>query len=209
MAGPALLPGCRVATLSRTELATLARGAGFTGKDVDIAVAVALAESGGNPRAHNPNPPDNSYGLWQINMLGRLGPDRRRRLGISSNDALFDPATNARAAFMIWKGSGWNAWTTYTRGTYKKHMATSPNSESSSAAPSTGGGLNPVLGIPDALNKFGETFLKGFASVGAVIVAIVLLILGIVLLLRSQVAAVAPTGKIGKAVKIAKKVAEA
>lgn len=196
--------------LSRDQLATLARNAGFTGKDVDIAVAVALAESGGNPRAYNGKDRDRSYGLWQINMIGGMGPDRRKALGISSNDALFDPATNARAARMVWKSQGWNGWTTYTRGTYKKFMtATSSAAADNPVAASVGGkGLDPTLGIASSINSFGENFLKGFASIGAVIVAVVLLVLGVVILLRSQMASITPGGKIGKVAKLAKKVTE-
>jgi hypothetical protein len=81
-----------------------------------------MAESSGNPRAHNSTPPDNSYGLWQINMIGNLGPARRQQLGISSNEQLFDPATNAKAAKMIKDSQGWNAWTVHKTGAYKKFM---------------------------------------------------------------------------------------
>lgn len=194
-----------MATLSRAELQRLVTAAGFTGKDADIAVAVALAESGGNPRAHNSTPPDDSYGLFQINMLGALGPDRRKRFGLSSNADLFDPATNARVAYSIFKASGWSPWTTYTRGTYKKHMTGDTGAEteapSTVSAPVQDGGL---FGIGAAVNSFGETFMKGFASVGAVIVAVVLLILGIVILLRSQVTSIVPGGKIAKIAKVAK-----
>lgn len=98
--------------------------------------AIAMAESGGNPRAHNAIPPDNSYGLWQINMLGSLGPARRKQYGISSNSQLFDPATNARAAAMILKGQGLKAWSTYTSGAYKKYM---PSGASDSASASQAG----------------------------------------------------------------------
>jgi hypothetical protein len=84
--------------------------------------AIAMAESSGNPRAHNSTPPDNSYGLWQINMIGNLGPARRKQLGISSNEQLFDPATNAKAAKMIKDSQGWNAWTVHKTGAYKKFM---------------------------------------------------------------------------------------
>lgn len=78
------------------------------------AIAVAVAESGGNPNAHNTTAPDDSYGLWQINMRGDLGPDRRSKLGISSDSQLFDPAINARAMFMIsGGGKNWGAWSTF------------------------------------------------------------------------------------------------
>lgn len=78
------------------------------------ATAIALAESGGNERAHNAVAPDDSYGLWQINMYGELGPARRTQFGIASNDALYDIGTNARAmAAISSNGTNWGPWSTY------------------------------------------------------------------------------------------------
>ncbi|MEU4767127.1 type VII secretion target [Actinosynnema sp. NPDC023794] len=111
-----------MSTLSPERIARHAHDAGFRGQDLTIAVAVALAESGGDPRAHNSTPPDNSYGLWQINMLGGLGPARRREFGLESNRELFDPAENARAAKKVAGDGGWTPWTTYTSGAYKRHL---------------------------------------------------------------------------------------
>ncbi|MFD1151198.1 type VII secretion target [Saccharothrix hoggarensis] len=109
--------------LSPEQIARHAHDAGFRGQDLTIAVAVALAESGGDPRAHNATPPDNSYGLWQVNMLGSLGPARLREFGLDSNRELFDPAVNARAANRIsGDGRSWTPWTTYTSGAYKRHL---------------------------------------------------------------------------------------
>jgi hypothetical protein len=109
--------------LDPERIARHAHDAGFRGQDLTIAVAVALAESGGDPRAHNATPPDNSYGLWQINMLGALGPARRREFGLESNRELFDPAENARAANRIsGDGRSWTPWTTYTSGAYQRHL---------------------------------------------------------------------------------------
>jgi hypothetical protein len=87
-------------------------------------VAISEPESGGNPRAHNPNAStgDNSYGPWQINMLGGMGPERRKEFGIASNEELFDPATNARAAKRILDSQGLGAWTTYSAGKHKPYM---------------------------------------------------------------------------------------
>jgi hypothetical protein len=91
--------------------------------NLETAIAVALAESGGNTRAHNTRPPDNSYGLWQINMFGPLGPARRRRFGIDDNDELFRPEVNARAmAIISSRGRFWRAWTTYTGGSYRSRL---------------------------------------------------------------------------------------
>jgi Lysozyme like domain len=97
--------------------------AGLSPENAAIAAACAKAESGLDPRAKNPVPPDNSYGLWQINMIDtptlKLGEDRRRRWKLASNDELYDPATNLRAMMAIsGNGQTWKPWTTYTRGPY-------------------------------------------------------------------------------------------
>lgn len=109
-----------MANLSQAQIAMYAQSAGMS--NPQVMAAIAMAESGGNPRAHNAIPPDNSYGLWQINMLGSMGPARRKQYGISSNDQLYDPATNARAAAKILSGQGPGAWSTYTSGAYKKYL---------------------------------------------------------------------------------------
>jgi hypothetical protein len=120
---PLVLPGS-AARLSPASIYATARRAGFTPSEARVATAIALAESGGHPRAHNPTPPDNSYGLWQINMLGSLGPGRRGRFGLHSNSDLYDPGTNARAAYEIsGGGSTWRPWTTYTRGSYLRFLS--------------------------------------------------------------------------------------
>jgi hypothetical protein len=109
--------------LSAEQIAQYARQAGFEGHGLTVAVAVALAESSGDPKAHNPTPPDNSYGLWQINMLGALGPERRGQYHLRSNDELFDPAVNAKVANSISDdGKSWTPWATYTNGAYKKYL---------------------------------------------------------------------------------------
>ncbi|MFD9893717.1 transglycosylase SLT domain-containing protein [Amycolatopsis sp. NPDC059027] len=109
--------------LSFQALQDLWKSAGGSPASAPVAAAVALAESRGDPRAHNPVPPDDSFGLWQINMLGGLGPARRRQFGLSSNEDLYDPATNARAAVAIaGGGSSFAAWSTYTDGSYRRHL---------------------------------------------------------------------------------------
>jgi hypothetical protein len=114
-----------MAKLSATEIHALARRAGFSsgGEEAVVATAIALAESGGDPRAHNDTPPDDSYGLWQINMLGDLGPDRRRRLGLERDEELFDPPTNARAARLVFLDSGsFRPWSMFKNGRFKDHL---------------------------------------------------------------------------------------
>lgn len=148
--------------LSANEIAYYAKAAGFPAGEIALATAIAMAESGGNTRAHNTRPPDNSYGLWQINMYGTLAVGRRVMFGITTNDQLFDPAVNARAALMIRRGQGWTAWSVYTNGAYKKHMtaagaaagsptspdATSPDGWTNPLAP-----LNPVNQLNELMEK--------------------------------------------------------
>lgn len=97
------------------SLISILQQAGFKGEALKIAYAIAMAESGGNARAYNGKGPDNSYGLFQINMLGNMGPARRKQYGLSSNDDLFDPLTNAKVAFKLSNGGkNWQPWATYT-----------------------------------------------------------------------------------------------
>lgn len=94
-------------------LKSLLYEAGFRGAELKTAWAVAMKESRGNPTSHNTNAStgDNSYGIFQINMIGSLGADRREKFGISSNNALFDPLTNAKIAhYMSNHGTDWSSW---------------------------------------------------------------------------------------------------
>jgi len=102
-----------MARLTTLQLYDLAKAAGFPPATAVKMVAIALRESAGDPQAHNGVPPDDSYGLWQINMLGKLGPQRLQLFGISKAADLFDPAVNARAAYILWGGNDNNlnvAW---------------------------------------------------------------------------------------------------
>ena len=111
-------------TYDAKRIAQLARAAGIPEDKIPTMVAIALGESGGKTDAHNKKAPDNSYGLWQINMIGDLGPARRKEFGISSNEELKDPMTNARAALMVLNSQGLNAWSVYSEGIYKKYLPT-------------------------------------------------------------------------------------
>ena len=72
-------------TLSRKQLAKLLLQGGFTEQQVPAMLEIARRESSLNPLALNPNADtgDLSYGLFQINMLGGMGPERRKALGHS------------------------------------------------------------------------------------------------------------------------------
>ena len=101
--------------LSPEQVKSLALNSGFTEPQSNIVVKIARGESSFNPKAHNPDAStgDNSYGLMQINMLGDMGPERRRLFGIQSNEELKDPQTNMDAAFKIFQSQGFPAWTVY------------------------------------------------------------------------------------------------
>ena len=104
---------------NNSQLIDLAKKVGATDEEAVRLAAIAKYESGGRAGAHNDSylrgGSDNSYGLWQINMIGNLGPARMKEFGISSYDQLKDPVTNAQAALKVLRGSGWGAWTTNSK----------------------------------------------------------------------------------------------
>lgn len=87
------------------NLWTSAGGPG--GMIAHIAAAIALAESGGNPRAYNPS---GASGLWQI--LGQV---------VGGN--IFNPFINALNAVKKFRDAGgFSPWVTYTTGAYRQFM---------------------------------------------------------------------------------------
>ena len=99
--------------LSDSELISVLKEAGFTGENLREAWAIAKRESGGRPSAFNGNfnTGDKSYGLFQINMIGDMGPSRRDKFNLSTNEDLFNPVKNAKVAYQMSKGgSDWGAW---------------------------------------------------------------------------------------------------
>lgn len=99
--------------LTDSQLIELLGAVGFKGQDLKEAWAVAKKESRGNPLSHNGNrnTGDNSYGLFQVNMLGSLGDSRRDKFSLSSNAELFNPVVNAQIAYhMSGGGKDWSAW---------------------------------------------------------------------------------------------------
>jgi hypothetical protein len=142
------------------QLVGLAKGAGFSQQDAVIMAAIAMAESGGNSNAHNNNRAtgDNSYGLWQINMIDRLGPERLKQFGISNYEQLKDPVINAHAAKKTKERQGFTAWSVYKSGKYKTHLAAAQRAAGSPAItvykPGTGGGgFIPLGGMVGTLSE--------------------------------------------------------
>jgi hypothetical protein len=100
-------------SLTDLELKELLSLVGFKGKDLVVAWAVAKKESNGRPLAFNGNHKtgDSSYGMFQINMIDELGPDRRTKFDLDSNSELFNPVKNAEIAYyMTSGGDDWSSW---------------------------------------------------------------------------------------------------
>lgn len=98
--------------LTPAQVAGYAARAGFTGAGLTRAVAVALAESGGNPRARSAPNHDKWHsvdrGLWQFNS--HWHPE-------VSDAQAYDPAAAAAAAYRVSKrGTDWHEWSTWNNG---------------------------------------------------------------------------------------------
>ena len=173
--------------------------------------AIAMAESSGNPRAHNAVPPDDSYGLWQINMYGDLGPTRRQQYGLSGNDALYDPKTNARVMFAIsGGGTNWRPWSTYNGVRYAIYLPAA-----TAAAPGVIAGRTIRGTVDDAQAAVGnaadaaQTAAQGLVKVGTWVSTrrnwerVALVVIGATLVIGGVFVAAKPLQRTGKVVGVA------
>lgn len=121
--GAAVGPGCGAcpraavpagnAPAGALTAARAAVAAGWTGSDAVVAVAVAGAESGWDPRAENPS--SSAKGLWQT-MMSYHAPK-------FAGAAWSDPMANGRVAHRIWRDAGgWGPWVAHTSGAYRQHL---------------------------------------------------------------------------------------
>ena len=117
-------------SLTDSQLVELLKAVGFKGKGLRTAWAVAKAESNGRPFAFNGNTKtgDSSFGIFQINMLGTLGPDRRDKFDLDLNAELFSPVKNAEIVYHMTKGgTDWSSWSSYKKGAVNKWLHKFPN----------------------------------------------------------------------------------
>jgi hypothetical protein len=99
--------------MTLAELRALAASVGFP--DPNLAAAVAMAESSGNPFAVGDG--GTSFGLWQIHAPSHPEFDKAQ---------LLSATYNAHAALLISKsGTDWSPWTTYANGAYRQYMGAS------------------------------------------------------------------------------------
>lgn len=166
--------------LTAQEIARYAADAGFSGNDLEIAVAVALAESSGNAGALGDISLQTSkwgasVGLWQIRSLNP-GYGTAAEQATRNHDANLDPATNAQHAYQIYqqRNNSFNDWSTYTEGQYRSHLnaarqgisqlgdgTTQPVQQDQNTTPSgTDGGQSNSNGFMSELQKLLEAVGK-------------------------------------------------
>lgn len=128
-------------TLTPAQIAAHARSAGFSGEDLVTAVAIALGESGGRTDAKGDvglqtSTWGPSIGLWQIRSLkADYGKGTTR-----DEQANYDPAHNARAAYTLYRGrnGGFGDWSVFNNGAWRSHVAAARAGVNATASTSTG-----------------------------------------------------------------------
>jgi hypothetical protein len=114
--------------------------------------AIAEAESGGRPDAHNAS---GATGLWQI--LGAVNP--------ADQPNLTDPATNAHEAVLKYRSQGLAAWTTYTSGAYKGFLNGSTTPDTNVPGKGAGDGASSSGDVLDA-SQVSANCLWGISTPG-------------------------------------------
>ena len=140
-------PSMPVSAHGAAGLAVAAVQAGFTGQGLRLAVAIGLAESGGNPTARGPNPPtpgcpagSTDRGAWQLNNC--YHPE-------VSDACADDLVCAARETYRISAGgSDWREWTTYTSGAYQAQLAPTDQAIATLTVPGRAGGAPSGDGSP-------------------------------------------------------------
>ena len=108
--------------LSPHELAYVAAAAGFTGDDLVTAVALALAESGGDPEIMGRSDTGTSvgnrdHGLWQIS-------GRWHGAKLQAAPAWRNPYVNGRLAFKVYSDNGrtFQPWSAFTSRAHERYL---------------------------------------------------------------------------------------
>jgi hypothetical protein len=184
--------------LTPAQIYQTALGAGFPPSVAVQMTAISLRETGGtgNPNAYYGGTaanPEASYGLWQINYNDPNVRSLLNSIGITDPSQLYDPATNAAAAYALYGGNPNNlnvAWYinkggAYTAG-YNQYLPTAEAAaasvdgttvDSSTLNPNTGTATIPVTdgagsptaasssSLADSLNGTDNTTLYIMAAV--------------------------------------------
>jgi hypothetical protein len=164
--------------LTPAQIAQWAAGAGFGGvltaaagittakgeNPLQVAVAIALAESGGDPDAVHHNA-DGSVdrGVWQIN--DRAHPDLYEKW------PQWWSATNADMAFGVYQsaphgGNSFSPWSTYKSGAYLIHMPAAKTAITDVSDPTVQGTVvtnNPLVNATNGLLSIAQGIFKAGA----------------------------------------------
>lgn len=142
---------------SASEIFAAARAVGLSSAAATIAVAVALAESGGNDTAIGDVGLQNntwgpSVGVWQIRTL-------KSQTGTGSDRDVNALQGNLQRQALAMKnissgGSNWTPWTTYTRGTYQQFIG-------QAQTVAVGGTTTPVADATPAFNPLDPLNVTG------------------------------------------------
>lgn len=124
--------------LTAAQIATAAQAGGFLlNSERATAVAIALAESGGETTATNKNTNGTTdFGLWQINSI---------HAAILRGRSWSDPTDNARMAHQVYAdaGNSFHPWVTYNSGRYLAFLSVA---RAAVYGGKTGGALPPSGG---------------------------------------------------------------
>lgn len=117
-----------MAALSDSQLASVVKQAGFPASSWPTAIAIILAESGGNPNATHKNLNGSTdYGLFQINSVHG---------SLLQQGSWSDPVANARMGLAVSSnGSNWKPWTTFNTGAYRLFLPRASNASGSPVTP--------------------------------------------------------------------------
>ncbi len=142
------------AVLTDAQIAGWARNAGFPQDQIATAVAVALAESGGQTGVIGPT---GDYGVWQISLYWNPG--------LFQQYPNWWTETNATMARSIWQEGGWERWSTFTNGKYRLYLGRGEAAAAGTSGDSGGGADVSSFGasgeltdylVPDALLEAGN-----------------------------------------------------
>lgn len=177
-------------SLSPSAIAASARRAGFPESEIVTAVAVAYAESNGDPTESGHNTDGSTdYGLWMINSVNAS----TLRMGNWAN-----PDDNARMAYSLWKQYGWKPWVAYNSGAYKRQLSRVGNvSQAASFDPGAGpnsGSSGPFQALTNPLGAFSAlTDTALWKRIGIGLVGVFLLIVGLVAIFHREITGAAKT----------------
>lgn len=125
------------------QIAAWAAKAGWSPQDIPMVVAIAHAESGGDPTAtHGNNNGSTDFGLMQDNTIHAGDPVMSQFPGFFTSGGWKDPVANLTVAKAIFDDAGgnWGPWSTFTNGAYQQFLKQPKTVASFSVAPTQVGG---------------------------------------------------------------------